>query len=59
MSISVVPTDKRAEKNELTRLICPQCGEKVRGVVLLKESRVEGLLFQCRRCGAHLSVTAK
>ena len=58
MAISIVPTPK-AEKTELTRLICPICGEKARGVALRKDSRVDGLMFHCRKCGEHLTVTTK
>ena len=57
MAISVVSTERRSEKGENTRNICPECGEKVRGVGLLKDSRVDGLVFRCRKCGAFLTVT--
>lgn len=56
MAISVVPTERRSEKGEITRIVCPECGEKVRGVGLLKNSRVDGLVFRCRKCGAFLTV---
>lgn len=38
------------ERAEVTRLVCPRCGEKVRGVGLLKDSTVRGLSFSCKRC---------
>lgn len=59
MSISVTPTERRSEKGEITRIICPNCGEKVRGVGLLKGSRVDGLVFRCRKCGEFMTVTTK
>lgn len=57
MSICISPTAKRSEKGEITRIICPVCGEKVRSVGLLKDSRVDGLVFRCRGCGEFMSVT--
>ena len=41
---------KPAERASITRLICPECGEKLRGVGLSKESQITGLSFQCHRC---------
>ena len=38
------------EKQDVTRLVCPACKEKVRGVGLLKGSAVSGLSFSCKRC---------
>ncbi len=46
MALKILP----CEKTEVTRLVCPQCGEKVRGVGLLKNSVVSGLSFSCKRC---------
>lgn len=45
--LSITP----AEKTDITRIVCPACGEKVARVGLLKNSRVDGLTFKCRRCG--------
>ena len=36
----------------VTKLVCPHCGEKVRSVLLTKDSRIEGLSFKCKRCGS-------
>ena len=44
-------TITRAQKNEITKIVCPDCNEKVRFVGLLKESKIEGLTFKCKRCG--------
>lgn len=46
MSLKIIP----AEKQEITRIVCPACKEKIRGVGLLKESRIDGLTFKCNRC---------
>ena len=46
MSLLITPT----KPDDITRLVCPQCGEKVRGVGLLKGSSVSGLTFTCKRC---------
>lgn len=47
---------KPAEKAEVTRLTCRECGEKLRGVGLRRDSRIEGLSFKCKRCGKLWSV---
>lgn len=39
-----------AEKGEVTRLFCRECGEKLRGVALQKGSSIKGLTFVCKRC---------
>ena len=52
MAIVMKPT----EKQEITRLHCPACAEKVRGIGLLKGSHIEGLTFKCKRCGKFFSV---
>lgn len=35
----------------LTKIACPECGEKIPRVGLLRGSKIEGLTFRCRRCG--------
>ncbi len=47
MPISITP----AEKAEITKIVCPHCNERVNGVGLLRDSRIEGLTFRCKRCG--------
>lgn len=47
MPITITPT----EKQEITKIVCPDCKEKVRHVGLLKESKIIGLTFKCKRCG--------
>ena len=56
MSVLIKPIEKKTEKNEITKIICHNCGEKLRGVGLEKESKVEGLVFRCKKCGAYMSV---
>ena len=48
-----------ASVSEVTKLVCPHCGEKVSRVGLLKESRVEGLTFKCKKCGMLWEVKSK
>ena len=47
MPITIIPT----EKTDVTKLVCPACGEKVKGVGLKPNSRTQGFSFKCRRCG--------
>lgn len=46
MSLIITTT----KPTDITRIACPQCGEKLRGVGLLKGSTVTGLTFTCKRC---------
>lgn len=55
MSMLVVP----AKKEEVTKIICPDCGEKVKGVGLLKGSHIDGLVFRCKKCGAYKEVKSE
>ena len=55
MSISLVKT----ERKDITKLACPDCGERVRGIGFLKESRIEGLTFKCKRCHTAWEVTTE
>ena len=55
MAVTITP----AQKSDVTRIICPECGEKVRGVGLLKDSSVRGLTFTCKRCRALWHVETK
>ena len=40
-----------AQRQEVTRIVCPVCGERVKGVGLVRNSEVRGLTFRCARCG--------
>lgn len=46
MPIIITPT----ERQEITKIVCPDCKEKVKGVGLLKDSKIDGLTFKCNRC---------
>lgn len=46
--LKIVP----AEKQEITKIICPDCKERVKDVGLAKDSQINGLLVHCRKCGA-------
>lgn len=52
MPIIITPT----ERQEITKIVCPDCKEKVKGVGLLKDSKIDGLTFRCRKCGAYKTV---
>ncbi len=56
MSVRIEPCEKTGE---ITKLICPDCGEKVKGVVLLKGSFIDGLAFRCGRCRGYKKVRAE
>lgn len=47
MPMTITP----AEKAEVTKIVCPECSERVKSVGLLKSSRIDGLTFRCKRCG--------
>lgn len=47
MPLTITPT----EIQEITRIACPDCKEKVRAVGLLRDSKIDGLTFKCKRCG--------
>lgn len=44
------------DKSEITRLACKKCGDKLRGVGLRRDSKIDGLTFRCKRCGELWSV---
>lgn len=53
--ITIKPTDK----SDVTKLFCPECHEKVRGVGLEKGSAILGLSFTCKRCKRLWTVTTE
>ncbi len=44
---------------QVTKLSCPCCNERVPQVALTSGSKIEGLTFKCKRCGKYFSVTTK
>lgn len=46
MSMLISP----AKQENVTKICCPECGERLRGVGLLKDSTIKGLTFLCKRC---------
>jgi DNA-directed RNA polymerase subunit RPC12/RpoP len=46
------------EGADITKIICPHCNERVRGVGVKKDSFIVGLTFKCRRCGKLWEVVA-
>ena len=55
MPVLIVP----AAKSEITKIVCPDCGQKVQNVGLVKESKIVGLTFKCKKCGKLWEVTTK
>lgn len=47
MAMKIVETDR----SDVVRIACPECGERVRGIGLLRDSTIHGLTFKCKRCG--------
>ena len=47
---------KKTERKDFTKLKCPDCGERVKNVGILKESKIEGLTFKCKKCDSTWSV---
>ena len=52
--LKIVP----AESGDITKIICPHCNERVRGVGIKKDSFIRGLTFKCRRCSMLWAVVA-
>lgn len=50
---------KPSSEKDVTKLACPECGEKIPRVGLEKNSEIKGLAFKCRKCGQFWSVTTK
>jgi transposase-like protein len=50
---------KKTERKDITKIVCPECGERLRGIGLFKESHVVGLGFKCKRCHAAWEVTTE
>lgn len=46
MPIIIKPTDTK----DFTKLKCPACDQRVKGVGLLKDSKVDGVTFICAQC---------
>ena len=47
MPIQIVSTSKQ----EVTKIACPNCGERVKQIGLRKDSVIDGLSFKCKKCG--------
>lgn len=41
-----------AHGSAITKIICPECNEKIPRIGLLPGSKIQGLTFKCKRCGA-------
>ena len=40
-----------AKESEITKIVCPDCHERLPRIGLLKDSNIKGLTFKCGRCG--------
>ncbi len=47
---------KPAMQENVTKIYCPECGERLRGVGLLKDSTIKGLAFHCKQCKRNWTV---
>lgn len=47
-----------AKESEITKIVCPDCRERLPRIGLLKDSNIKGLTFKCGRCGKLWEVTA-
>lgn len=41
---------KRTDRKDFTKIVCPDCGQRAKGIGLLKESKVDGLTIECHKC---------
>ncbi len=48
-----------AEETEITKIVCPDCKERVPKIGIKKDSTIKGLTFRCRRCGKLWEVQAE
>jgi hypothetical protein len=52
MPIVITPADKE----DITRIICPECKDKIKYIGLAKDSKIDGLRIKCKRCGHYMKV---
>jgi transposase-like protein len=50
---------KKSDRKDFTKVVCPACAERVKGVGLLKDSRIDGLTFKCNRCNSTWVITTE
>lgn len=50
---------KKTDRRDITKIVCPDCGTRVKGVGLLKGSRIDGLSIACHRCSAVWVITTE
>lgn len=50
---------KRSDQKKPTRIKCPDCGTKVESIGFKKDSKVEGVVFQCEKCKSYWKVTTE
>ena len=55
MPISITPT----KTQDITKIVCPDCKERVRYIGLLKGSKIDGLAFKCSKFGKLCTVKSE
>lgn len=50
---------KKTDRKDITKIVCANCGERVKGVGLLKDSRVDGVTFKCSKCKTAWIITTE
>lgn len=48
-----------AKMQEVTKIACPECGEKIPRIGIAKDSTIKGLAFKCRKCGKFWEIKTK
>lgn len=56
--LKIEPTTEATRAN-LTKITCPNCGRKLPEVAVLKDSKIEGLTFKCKKCRKLFAVTTE
>ena len=47
---------KKTDRKDITKIVCPFCRDRLRGIVLFKDSHIDGLGVKCKRCLTDLEV---
>lgn len=52
-------TIKETNACEVTKITCPNCGERLKNVGLMHGSNIFGMAFRCKRCGKFWTIETK
>ena len=50
---------KKTDRKDFTKLVCPGCRTRLRGVGVFKDSKIDGLTFECCRCKCAWEITTE